>query len=58
LCLFFRNYFFINGRIVDVEKGVAEIAHKETVNSVKELDKGAINFAKNIARRANGLPVR
>lgn len=49
---------FINGRIVDVEKGVAEVAHKETVNSIKELDKGAINFAKNIARRANGLPVR
>ena len=50
-----NNKIFINGRIIDVEKGVAEFAHKETVNSVKELDTRAASFAKNLARRINGL---
>lgn len=52
-----NNKVFINGRIIDVEKGVAEFAHKETVSSLKELDTGATSFAKNLARRINGLPV-
>jgi TolB-like protein len=46
---------FINGRIIDVEKGVAEFAHKETVNSMLDLDTGAANFAKNLAKRINGM---
>lgn len=52
-----NNKVFINGRIIDVEKGVAEFAHRETVSSLKELDTGATSFAKNLARRINGLPV-
>ncbi len=52
-----KNKVFINGRIIDVEKGVAEFAHKETVASLNELDVGAANFARNLARRINGLPV-
>jgi len=52
-----KNKVFINGRIIDVEKGVAEFAHKETVASVNDLDAGTANFAKNLARRINGLPV-
>ncbi len=51
-----KNKVFINGRIIDVEKGVAEFAHKETVASVNDLDTGTANFAKNLARRINGLP--
>ncbi len=53
-----NNKVFINGRIIDVEKGVAEFAHKETVYSLNELDAGSANFAKNLARRINGLPVQ
>jgi len=54
---YWNNKVIINGRIIDVEKGVAEFAHRETVNSIKELDTGATSFAKNLARRINGLPV-
>jgi hypothetical protein len=54
----YNNQIFISGRIVDVEKGVAEIAHKETINSVKNLDKGASNFVKNLTKRINGIPVQ
>jgi len=54
---FWNNKVFINGRIIDVEKGVAEFAHKETVNSIKELDTGAASFAKNLAHRINGNKV-
>jgi TolB-like protein len=46
---------FINGRIIDVEKGVAEFAHKETVSSMLDLDTGAANFAKNLSKRINGM---
>ncbi len=48
---------FVNGRIIDVEKGVAEFAHKETVSSMGDLDKGVARFAKNLALRTQGLPV-
>ncbi len=47
----------INGRIIDVEKGIAEFAHKETVSSLKDLDTGATNFAENLARKIKGHPV-
>lgn len=54
---YWNNKVIINGRIIDVEKGVAEFAHRETVNSIKELDTGATSFAKNLARRISGQPV-
>ncbi len=52
-----KDRVFLNGRIIDVEKGVAEFAHKETVTSLDELDKGVARFAKNLALRTKGLPV-
>lgn len=45
----------ISGRIIDVEKGIAEFAHRETLNSRKELDSGTSNFANNLAKRINGI---
>lgn len=50
-----NDKIFINGRIIDVEKGVAEFAHRESINSIKELDTGTSNFAKNLSRKINGL---
>lgn len=52
-----NNRVILNGRIIDVEKGVAEFAHKETVSSVNNLDKGVARFAKNLSLRIQGLPV-
>ncbi|HSV96380.1 MAG TPA: hypothetical protein VLM75_05520 [Spirochaetota bacterium] len=46
---------FINGPIIDVEKGIAEFAHKEAVSSMLDLDTGAANFTKNLAKRINGM---
>ncbi len=48
----------IDWRIIDVEKGVAEFAHKETVSSMGYLDKGVARFAKNLALRSQGLAVK
>jgi hypothetical protein len=44
----------ISGRLIDVEKGITECGHKETVNSVEELDKGAEYFVKNLMRIIEG----
>jgi hypothetical protein len=54
----YNNQIFISGRIVDVEKGVAEFAHIETVNSLKELEKGSSNFVKTLTERINGIQVQ
>jgi TolB-like protein len=53
----FYGKIIINGRLIDVEKGTAEFAHKETINEIKNIDKGMKYFAENLSRRVKGLPV-
>ena len=52
-----RKKIIINGRIIDVEKGVAEFAHKESISSLDDLDIGVSSFAKNLSKRIQGYTV-
>ena len=53
----FYGKIIINGRLIDVEKGTAEFAHKETIEEIENIDKGMEYFAENLSRRVKGLPV-
>jgi TolB-like protein len=53
-----RKKIILNGRIIDVEKGIAEFAQKETVSSLDDLDKAVNLFAQNLDRRIQGLEVK
>ena len=53
----FYGKIIINGRLIDVEKGTAEFAHKETINEIKNLDTGMKYFAENLSRRVKSLPL-
>lgn len=52
-----KNKIIINGRLIDIEKGVAEFAHKETITSLDDLDKGVELYGKNLSLKVKGLPV-
>jgi len=52
-----ENKIVINARLVDVEKGIAEIAHRASYNSVKDLDREVVNFAQDLSSRIEGIPV-
>jgi len=52
-----KNKIIINGRLIDVEKGVAEFAHKETIISLDDLDKGVELYGKNLSLKVKGLPI-
>jgi len=52
-----NDRIYINGRIIDVEKGVAEFAHKETVRTMDDLDEGVARFAEKLTLRTKGHPV-
>ena len=47
----FGEKYIITGRLVDVEKGIAEFGHQEKVNKWTDLDKCAAMFAENILRK-------
>jgi TolB-like protein len=47
----FGEKYIITGRLVDVEKGIAEFGHQERVNNWTDLDKCAAMFAENILRK-------
>ena len=49
----FGSKYIISGRLVDVEKGVAEFGHKEKVRKWDELDSCAERFALNILKKIN-----
>jgi len=53
----FYGKIIIDGRLIDVEKGTAKFAHKETIIEIKNLDTGMKYFAENLSRRVKGLPV-
>lgn len=49
-----KDKYFINGRIIDVEKGISMFAHKETIGSLDDLPDGMALFAKNLIKRIKG----
>ncbi len=52
-----RNKILITGRIIDVEKGIADFAHDETIENIEDLDKGISLFAVNLTNRIKGRSV-
>lgn len=52
-----RSKILITGRIIDVEKGVADFAHDETIDNIEDLDKGISLFVLNLTSRIQGRSV-
>ncbi len=52
-----RKKIIVNARIIDVEKGIADCAHKEVIESLDNLDDGIALFARNLTQRIEGLPI-
>ncbi len=49
-----RMKILITGRIIDVEKGIADFAHDETIDDIEDLDRGISLFALNLINRIKG----
>jgi TolB-like protein len=52
-----RRKILITGRIIDVEKGIADFAHDETIEGIDDLDKGISFFVENLKRRIKGQEI-
>ncbi len=52
-----RRKILITGRIIDVEKGIADFAHDETIDDIEDLDKGISLFTLNLTNRIKGQHV-
>lgn|GEM_PF-2369576 len=52
-----RGRILITGRITDVEKGVADFAHDETIDNIEDLDRDISLFVVNLTNRIQGRSV-